>query len=75
MQDTMIDVIAYWKQLSLPLVHVMYDSWWYVKECPPGAPDSWLTCKGAVELWEPRPDVFPGQFAFNVGYPLALHNR
>lgn len=50
-------------------------SWWYVKECPPGAPDSWLTCKGAVELWEPRPDVFPGQFAFNVGYPLALHNR
>jgi hypothetical protein len=75
MQDTMMDVVSYWKGLALPLVHVMYDSWWYVKECPPGQPDTWLTCKGAVELWEPRPDVFPGGFSWNISFPLALHNR
>lgn len=73
MQDTMMDVVSYWK--GLPLVHVMYDSWWYFKECPPGQPDTWLTCKGAVELWEPRPDVFPGGFSWNISFPLALHNR
>ena len=75
MQGTMIDVIAYWKSLALPLQYVMYDSWFYKKECPTNVTDSWLTCKGALELWEPRADVFPSQFNFNVGYPLALHNR
>lgn len=75
MQDTMIDIVAYWKSLSLPLRHVMYDSWWYVKECGPNVTNTWLNCKGAVELWEPRSDVFPSKFNFDVGYPLALHNR
>ena len=78
MQTTVVDALTYWKQLGLPTRHVMYDSWWYVKECPPGTPPSqntWLNCKGAVELWEPRSDVFPSQFGFDAGLPLALHNR
>lgn len=53
----------------------MLDSFWYWKECGGNPVNSWLTCKGAVELWEPRNDVFPDGFAFNIGKPLALHNR
>ena len=51
-------------------------SWWYWKECAPGQTNNtWLKCKGAVELWEPRDDVFPDKFNFIAGKPLALHNR
>ena len=28
MQDTILGVLDYWRSLSLPLRHVMYDSWW-----------------------------------------------
>ena len=28
MQDTILGVVDYWRSLSLPLRHVMYDSWW-----------------------------------------------
>jgi hypothetical protein len=28
MQDTILGVLSYWRSLSLPLRHVMYDSWW-----------------------------------------------
>ena len=76
MQQTMDDLVQYWKSLELPVRHFMYDSWWYWKECGGGpGPNTWLSCRGAVELWEPRPDVFPDTFNFRVGYPLALHNR
>lgn len=50
-------------------------SWWYWKECPPGQNNTWLHCKGAVELWEPRTDVFHDGFNFKAPKPLALHNR
>lgn len=76
MQDTVIDAVAYWKQLGLPLRHLMYDSWFYWKECEAGSTNNtWLKCKGAVELWEPRPDVFPDGFDFKPPFPTALHNR
>ena len=77
MQQTISDVITYWASLSLPLKHLMYDSWWYWKECPPGSKsNTWLACKGAVELWEPRDDVFPDGFNFQPpNLPLVLHNR
>ena len=71
----MLDVVSYWKDLGLPTRHLMYDSWWYWKECPAGANNTWLKCKGAVELWEPRPDVFHDGFNFKAPFPLALHNR
>ena len=74
MQETVVDALAYWDSLNLPTQHVMYDSWWYWKECS-GATQSWLACKGAVELWEPRDDVFPDGFNFKLKQPLALHNR
>jgi hypothetical protein len=75
MQATVVEVIAYWAKLGLPLRHLMYDSWWYWKECK-GTENSWLLCKGAVELWEPRDDVFPSGFNFQPpGLPLVLHNR
>jgi hypothetical protein len=54
---------------------MQYDSWWYWKECGSVGPNTWLQCRGAVELWEPRNDVFPDTFNYKVGYPLALHNR
>jgi hypothetical protein len=75
MQQTMDDLVQYLKSLSLPVRHFMYDSWWYWKECGGMGPNTWLNCRGAVELWEPRNDVFPDTFNYNVGYPLALHNR
>jgi hypothetical protein len=76
MQDTVVDALAYWADLSLPTRHVMYDSWWYWKECSPGEKNNtWLNCKGAVELWEPRDDVFPDTFDFKLPLPLVLHNR
>jgi hypothetical protein len=54
----------------------MYDSWWYWKECGGESANSWLTCKGAVENWVPRDDVFPAGFAFKPdNLPLVLHNR
>ncbi len=28
MQDTILGVLDYWRSISLPLRHVMYDSWW-----------------------------------------------
>jgi hypothetical protein len=75
MQKTIVDVLAYAKQIGVPYRHVMYDSWWYWKECS-GSTNSWLACKGAVELWEPRDDVFPDGFNFKPdGLPLVLHNR
>jgi hypothetical protein len=37
--------------------------------------NTWLKCKGAVELWEPRTDVFHDGFNFKAPKPLALHNR
>ena len=65
-----------WDTLKLPYQYIMYDSWWYWKECPPGETNNtWLRCKGAVELWEPRPDVFHDGFDFKAPKPLALHNR
>jgi hypothetical protein len=75
MQQTILDVLAYWKTLALPVMHLMYDSWWYWKECSPGSPNTWLNCRGAMELWEPRNDVFPDGFKFLEPLPLALHNR
>lgn len=74
MQQTILDVLAYWETLALPVKHMMYDSWWYWKECG-GASNTWLNCRGAVELWEPRTDVFPSGFQFKEPLPLALHNR
>ena len=75
MQKTVVDVLAYAKQIGVPYRHVMYDSWWYWKECS-GSTNSWLACKGAVELWEPRDDVFPDGFNFKPdNLPLVLHNR
>jgi hypothetical protein len=75
MQQTVVDALAYWDALSLPTRHVMYDSWWYWKECGGSSTNTWLNCKGAVELWEPRNDVFPDGFNFTVPHPLVLHNR
>jgi hypothetical protein len=76
MQDTLMDSLQYWDSLGLPYQHIMYDSWWYWKECPPGETNNtWLKCKGAVELWEPRLDVFHDGFNFIAPKPLALHNR
>lgn len=75
MQETVTDALAYWDSLSLPTRHVMYDSWWYWKECGGGISNTWLNCKGALELWEPRNDVFPSGFDFKVPHPLVLHNR
>jgi hypothetical protein len=75
MQETVVDSLAEWTAIGLPTRHVMYDSWWYYKECKGNPDNSWLTCKGAVELWEPRPDVFPDGFNFLLPLPLALHNR
>jgi hypothetical protein len=74
MEQTMVQVLEYYQQLNLPIWSVQYDSWWYWKECT-GGPNNWLNCKGAVELWEPRPDVFPDEFNFDLGVPLILHNR
>ena len=76
MQKTIVDVLAYGESIGLPYRHVMYDSWWYKKECP-GSTDSWLVCKGGLILWEPREDVFPDGFNFEVpgNLPLVLHNR
>jgi len=28
MQQTILDVLSYWKTLALPVQHLMYDSWW-----------------------------------------------
>ena len=76
MQDTILDNLAYWDSLKLPYQHIMYDSWWYWKECAGGnGNNTWLLCKGAVELWEPRDDVFHDKFDFKAPKPLALHNR
>jgi len=76
MQQTMLNVLAYETgALKLPFRHAMYDSWWYWKECGGSPTNNWLACKGAVELWEPRDDVFPDGFNFKLGLPLALHNR
>jgi hypothetical protein len=76
MQQTIVDVLAYGKSLGLPYKHLMYDSWWYWKECGGESANSWLTCKGAVENWVPRDDVFPSGFAFKPdNLPLVLHNR
>jgi hypothetical protein len=75
MQQTILDVLAYWATLALPVRHLMYDSWWYRKECDGASPDTWLNCRGAVELWEPRTDCFPDGFNFKEPLPLALHNR
>ena len=75
MQQTVLDVLAYWKQLALPVRHLMYDSWWYWKECGGSSTNTWLNCRGAMELWEPRNDVFPDGFNFKEPLPLALHNR
>ena len=53
-----------------------YDSWWYWKECGNSPTNTWIKCKGAVELWEPRDDVFPDGFNFKPdNLPLVLHNR
>jgi len=48
---------------------------WYWKECGGASPNTWLTCRGAVELWEPRTDCFPDGLSFKEPLPLALHNR
>jgi hypothetical protein len=75
MGGTTLAVLDSWRELGLPVRHIMYDSWWYFKECESGKPDSWLSCKGALELWEPRPDVFAQGFAFRPPLPTALHSR
>ena len=75
MQQTVLDVLAYWQTLALPVKHLMYDSWWYWKECDGSSPNTWLNCRGAMERWEPRNDVFPDGFKFIEPLPLALHNR
>ena len=44
-------------------------------QCNGASPNTWLNCRGALELWEPRNDVFPDGFKFKEPLPLALHNR
>ena len=76
MQTTIVDVLAYGASLGIPYRHLMYDSWWYWKECGAAPQNTWLSCKGAVEVWEPRDDVFPDGFDFRPdALPLVLHNR
>jgi hypothetical protein len=61
--------------ITCRLTPALCASWWYWKECGIVPFNNWLFCKGAVELWEPRGDVFPDGFNFTVPYPLVLHNR
>ncbi|KAI8505567.1 hypothetical protein Bbelb_167560 [Branchiostoma belcheri] len=47
-EDTMVDAMAYAKEVGIPYRYVQLDSWWYYK----GA-------GGGVKTWDARPDVFP----------------
>ena len=50
MQTTVVDVLAYWKQLNLPTRHVMYDSWWCVARAS--------SCASIV-VFSPRDEATP----------------
>jgi len=66
-EDTLIDVLAYAKEKSIPYKYVLLDSWWYFKGKA-----------GGVKTWEARPDIFPdGSAGFwnQTKWPTQLHNR
>jgi len=66
-EDTLVDVLAYAKKVSIPYKYVLLDSWWYFKGKSSG-----------VKTWEARPDIFPdGNVGFwkKTRWPTQLHNR
>eukprot|EP01065_Artemidia_motanka_P043655 TRINITY_DN6088_c2_g1_i1.p1 TRINITY_DN6088_c2_g1~~TRINITY_DN6088_c2_g1_i1.p1 ORF type:complete len:802 (+),score=237.62 TRINITY_DN6088_c2_g1_i1:100-2505(+) len=66
-EDTLIDVLAYAKEVKIPYAYVLLDSWWYFKGEGQG-----------VKTWDARPDIFPDALAGFWGktkWPQQLHNR
>ena len=65
-EDTMLDVIKYYRDSGLPLSYLQLDSWWYPKSDAPG--------DGGCLVWEPLPSVFPHGMKI-LDKPLWLHSR
>ncbi|XP_078674668.1 uncharacterized protein LOC144912809 [Branchiostoma floridae x Branchiostoma belcheri] len=66
-EDTMVDAMAYAKEVGIPYRYLQLDSWWYYK----GA-------GGGVKTWDARPDVFPSGLRAlyeKIGLPIVAHNR
>lgn len=49
-EETMLDVVTYFKNVNIPYKYLQYDSWWYYKDDGE---------HGGVTEWVSRPDIFP----------------